>query len=243
MAKVSIIITSYNYEKYVLQTIESCLHQNDYDDYEVIVVDDGSKDNTLSILESIQDPKFKYFVIENNGIEHCSNYGILKSEGEYLLRVDADDVLHPDYLSNMAALLEANTDYAFVYSNYYSIDEEGKTMGSSSLPQFDANEVSGRGDFLATGTLYRKSAIQEYGYYSEKVKNCGLENFELMLKLLNDGCVGHLHESFLFYYRRHSKNMSEVKRQSIIEYGNVLCLKMGLGAFKTNQYHPYQLVL
>ncbi|MDA8958838.1 glycosyltransferase family 2 protein [Akkermansiaceae bacterium] len=243
MAKVSIIITSYNYEKYVLQAIESCLHQNDYDDYEVIVVDDGSQDSTFNILKSIKDSRFKYFVIENSGIECCSNYGILKSEGEYILRVDADDVLHPNYLSNMVPLLENNKGYAFVYSNYYNIDGEGMVVSSSSLPQFDANELRGRGDFLATGTIYRKSVIKKYGYYSEKVKNCGLENFKLILQLLSDSYAGHLHESYLFYYRRHSQNISEVKRKSIIEYGNLLCLEMGLGAFKTNQYHPYLLVI
>lgn len=243
MIKVSIIITSYNYEKYILEAIRSCLNQNVYEDYEVIVVDDGSGDGTLNILKGIQDPKFKYFMIENSGIEYCSNYGMLRAKGEYLLRVDADDVLHPDYLSNMVVLLDENPDFAFVYSDYYRIDEDGKIIGSSALPQFDAAEVRCRGDFLATGTIFRKSVIQQYNYYSEEVRNSGLENFELMLKLLNDEYVGHLNQSMLFYYRRHSKNMSEVKRKNIIEYGNALSQKMGLDSFKTNQHHPYQLVI
>lgn len=239
---VSIIITTYNYEKYVKECIDSCLNQNNFEDFEVIVIDDGSKDNTLQILEEIQDPKFKFFSIKNGGIEYASNYGMKRAKGTYLVRVDADDKLHPDYLSSLVPLLD-NLEYSFAYSDYYIIDNSSEIISQSNLPAFDEEEVMSRGDFLATGTLYRKDDLEKIGFYSENVRNCGLENYELMMMLLADNKKGICLNKHLFYYRRHSLNMSETKRNKIIEYGKALYKRLELGEFRTNEYHPYQLKL
>lgn len=114
--KVSIIIPSYNAEKYVRECIDSVLEQRDFEDYEVIVVDDCSTDNTLSILKSYNNPKLKIIEQEKNaGPSVARNVGMDKSQGEYLLFVDADDILEPTTLSRLWKHVECHPGIDFVY--------------------------------------------------------------------------------------------------------------------------------
>ena len=96
-----------------------------------------------------------------------------------------------------------------------------------------------RGDFLATGTVYPKKMLVSIGLYSEKIKNCGLENYELILKLIDRGFKGKHIKKNLFFYRRHEDNLSVNKLGSIINYGNKLVKYYGLNTYMINQYHPY----
>ena len=239
---VSIIITAYNYEKYVESCIRSCLEQNHFQAYEVILVDDGSTDRTSIIADSFS-PQIEVIHNVNSGVEHASNTGIQKARGRYLIRVDADDRLKPDYLSVMTSEMERDDALAFLYSNYTKIDFQGATLGDMRLPQFDTEEIRGRGDFLATGTLYRRTALKTVGFYNEQVPNCGLENFELTLKLLKAGYPGKLISKSLFEYRIHDANMSSTRREQIIRYGSLLSDSFGLSGYHTNENHPYGLTL
>jgi glycosyltransferase involved in cell wall biosynthesis len=239
---VSIIITTYNYANYLEECVWSCLHQkNSSLDFEVIVIDDGSTDHTPDLLSRLDHSRLKKYRIENSGIEKASNTGFQKSSGRYAVRVDADDKLHENYLSVMEEHLTDK--FGFYYSDYVVIDGDGTEKEEVKLPPFDADEIRQRGDFLATGTLYRLSLIRSLGGYSEKIRNSGLENYELILKLIREGVQGkHLSEP-LFSYKRHSLNISELKRDQIIENGKRLFEQMGTGRFTTNQYHPYNLEL
>lgn len=239
--KVSIIITSYNYEQYIQSCIESCLNQNRFDDYEVLLVDDGSSDNTLNIAKEFDD-KIRIFSNSNNGLEYSCNYALSKAKGDYIVRVDADDKLNPDYLSLVYETIKLKK-VGFVYSEYQIIDASDEIIENFKLPVFNENEIKERGDFLATGTLYDVSYLKRYGYYSNDVKNCGLENYELILKLLKNNIKGFCIHSPLFQYRHHQSNMSMQKREAIIKYGEKLASNNFLDKYKTNKNHPYGLVL
>lgn len=239
---ISIIITAYRYERYVAACIESCLHQRDFSDFEVILVDDGSPDETLDIARDYE-PDIKVITQANSGVEIASNQGISHARGQFWVRVDADDLLAPNYLATLAPLT-TDDHWAFIYPDYDKIDGNGAVIASVTLPDFNADEVRARGDFLATGTLFRAEAAAWVGNYSESPVNCGLENFELVLKLLQKGGFGiHLAQN-LFSYRVHSANMSLTRRQSIIEYGQELAQNFGLlNGYQTNSNHPYGLKL
>ena len=142
----------------------------------------------------------------------------------------------------MVPLIE-NSGYAFVYSNYYIFDANSKIIDKSELPPFDKEEVFKRGDFLATGTLYRKKSLKNVEFYSENIKNCGLENYELILKIINESFEGALNEEHLFYYRRHSMNLSEKKKKKIVSYGKSLMKTTYNREYETNKFHPYNLEL
>ena len=95
MKDFSIIVPAYNVEKYIEKCIDSILNQS-YKNYEVIVINDGSTDNTLNILNKKYKDKVKIYSKENGGLSSARNYGVLKSSSKYILFVDSDDWLEPD---------------------------------------------------------------------------------------------------------------------------------------------------
>jgi len=241
--KYSIVITSYNYANYITNCIDSCLSQNIDEDFEILIIDDGSSDNTRDILRNyITNSKIKIFFNSNMGIEASSNYGISKSKGEYIVRVDADDCLASNFLNECNKVIHSDP-LTFFYSDYTVIDSQNNVINEISLPDFDKDEILQRGDFLATGTVYNKKSLLELGLYNENTKNSGLENYELIIKMLVNGFNGFHINKPLFYYRRHEANISEKKKESIINYGRKLFSENNLGSYRTNLNHPYKLVL
>lgn len=239
---VSIVVTAYNYARYIDECLDSCLGQQGTTlEYEVIVVDDGSTDDTPALLACRSDPRLRVLRIENSGIELASNQGFAAGRGRYIVRVDADDALATDYLSRMAPMLEQG--FGFCYADYTIIDCDSVAQEVVRLPDFDAAEVMTRGDFLATGTLYPAELLHFHGGYASQTRNSGLENYELIIKLMATGAKGVHVAAPLFQYRRHRINMSATRTDSIIAYGRALFERNGLGTFRTNQYHPYKLVL
>lgn len=238
----SIIITTYNYGQYIDECIQSCLNQENFYDFEVIVVDDGSTDDTQERLKKYNDKRLRVFVIENAGIEAASNFGINKALGKYIVRVDADDKLASNFLIVTNSHI-GKDNYQFYYANYRIIDSESNELEEIKLPAFNEEEILSRGDFLATGTAYNKQALLDIGLYSEQVRNCGLENYELIIKMLRKNYRGKLIEDSLFYYRRHASNLSETRRVNIIQYGSEMFKRFGLGTYRTNANHPYKLII
>jgi glycosyltransferase involved in cell wall biosynthesis len=237
---VSIVITAYNYAGYLTECISSCLNQEDAGlSYEVLVIDDGSTDETPALLANWESERLRKFRINNSGIEVASNFGFANARGNYLLRVDADDLLLPDYLREMRSHIKAR--WSFIYSDYQVIDADGRCVETVCLPEFEPAEIYSRGDFLATGTLYRREVLEAVGGYEIKVRNSGLENYELILRLLRAGHIGKHVKRNIFSYRRHSENISITKKGQIIKNGKILFARFSLGAYRTNEFHPYKL--
>jgi len=113
MPKVSVIIPTYSYSKYIEKAINSVLAQT-YRDFEIIVVDDGSTDNTRKIIETKYKDKVRYFYQENKGASAARNKGIKESKGEYLAFLDQDDLFHPLSLEKKVDFLNRNSEFGWV---------------------------------------------------------------------------------------------------------------------------------
>lgn len=236
----TIIIITFNYEKYLRECIDSCLEQLPSGlTYEIVIVDDGSTDGTHKILSKSFPKMLRSYHIVNSGIERASNFGFYKAKGKYVVRVDADDLLKPIFCQVVEKYI--STDFGFYYSNYHVINSDSEIISTMELPSFDVKEISTRGDFLATGTLYKTDIIKSVKGYATNNINSGLENYELVLDLVHSGIKGFHIPEVLFCYRRHSLNLSEIKTREIINNGRNVFAKKRLGEFTTNKFHPYGL--
>ena len=234
----SFIITSFNYSKYIRDSINSCINQKPSNlKYEVIIIDDGSNDQTDLILEEYKESNIKILHSNRLGVEAASNIAISESIGRYIVRVDADDYLKTFFCCEVLNYI--NEGYDVIYSDYHVINEDGQKLKDIHLPKFDEKEIVLRGDFLATGTLIRRELFKELNMYNENIKNCGLENYELILKaLIAKKTFKHLTNK-LFMYRIHNKNLSLEKKEKIKNYGESLFSRLGIGKYNIGIFHPY----
>lgn len=125
--KLSIIVPVYNLENYIADTLDSLLAVKFPGSYEILVINDGSTDQSEAIIRSYQKENDNVFLftIENQGVSNARNFGIQKASGEYLTFVDGDDTVEPDFFARAVSELDSGQ-YDFVQGNYQIIDAEGK---------------------------------------------------------------------------------------------------------------------
>ena len=183
--KFTFIIPVYNYAQYLPQCIDSILRQ-DGSDYEIIIIDDGSIDNTSEVVSKIkeQHPKRKiiYFYQENAGPSAARNKGIENSAGDYIWCIDPDDRLLKDSIKQMIKAIELHPDCRFIFSGYRSVNESGKTVihepsiltddRTENFRRYIQKKITG----LATG-----SAIIEREVYKTVSFPVGIHNNEDMV--------------------------------------------------------------
>ena len=203
--KVSIIITAHNYGKYLRQCIESALNQH-YDDYEVIIVNDGSTDYTKNILKVYEtNPRVKIFNLGGIGLAAASNYGIKNSGGEYIIRLDADDYFDENILLIESNILDKHPEIGQVYPDYYRVNQYGEIIEHVRLPKVhDEIKLLDRSP-LAAGAMYRRSCYLAIDGYNEKLRY--QEDYDFWLRFVDKFNVYNVNLP-LMYYRQHGKSMS-----------------------------------
>lgn len=135
--KISVIIPAFNHEKYIESTIVSVLNQN-YEDFELIIINDGSTDGTDHVIRAIDDDRIVYITRENRGAHNTINEGLEKAKGEYISILNSDDVYTPDRLEKCINFLELNKDYSAVISEVSGIDDEGESVLLNKTPHIEA---------------------------------------------------------------------------------------------------------
>jgi glycosyltransferase involved in cell wall biosynthesis len=194
---VSVIITNYNYGKYLSRCIRSCLNQN-YVKHEVIVIDDNSTDNSMEVLETFQDNVRIFKTPKNSGVAFASNLGIKKAKGQFFIRVDADDFVNSNMCYIMKAFLEANHDTLCVSCDYLLVDNYENTIERKYA------EI----DNISCGIMYRRDLFLELGGYNDNMLH--REEEELRKRLGQDYKIDHLKIPF-YRYRMHNTNKTKEK--------------------------------
>ncbi|OUT99633.1 MAG: hypothetical protein CBB92_05370 [Flammeovirgaceae bacterium TMED32] len=203
---ISVYITNYNYARFIKKAIDSVLSQSCHD-YELLIIDDGSTDDSKNIIEGYaSNPKIKIIYQHNKGLNVTNNIAIRAASGKYIIRLDADDYLVSNALEQMSGELEANPELGMIFPNYYYIDEKDQLIGEVVRHDFDNNKVSLL-DQPAHGacTMIRTDFLNKIGGYDESF-NCQ-DGYELWIKFTQRYKVTNLKEP-LFYYRKHGANLT-----------------------------------
>ncbi|MFW6116145.1 MAG: glycosyltransferase family 2 protein [bacterium] len=205
--KVSVVIPAYNHAPYVAQTISSILAQT-WRDFEIIVVDDGSTDETPQIIAQFGD-QIRYVWQANRGIAAARNTGIRQARGEFISFLDDDDLWAPDYLETVVPVLEQDPDTMAVHTGWQAIDEKGRPLSRRSVrvvppdQLFDALLVGGF--FTGACVTVRKTCLDRVGPLDEMLQGC--DDLDLWLRISRVHTFKGIPEA-LVLYRMHGAGLS-----------------------------------
>jgi glycosyltransferase involved in cell wall biosynthesis len=213
---VSVIIPCYNAVAFIKKAILSVTAQS-YKDLEIIVVNDCSVDSSLSILKQLQAQDDRIKILENEkniGISQTLNKGIENSNGNYIARMDADDICFETRIEKQVAFLEAHKDVAICGGNYVRINEHGKVTGRIKFPTED-NELKAElffyCPFAHPAVMIRKTALYETGLYAGYIP---AEDYELWLRMAEKFRLANI-PADLIYYRMHDSNTTITQKNKL----------------------------
>jgi len=194
---VSIIIPVYDGEKYIARCIRSAMNQSlNKDTYEIIVINDGSTDNTSKVLKYLCDHIKLINLKKNMGIAYARNEGIKASRGRYILNLDADDYIDRDLLYVESIFLNMNSDWDAVSCDYVLVDEN----------ETHIRRVNSQKNPIACGIMFRVERLIDIGLYDPKFMLN--EDMDLRMRFEKKYSIKHI-ELPLYRYRQHESNSSK----------------------------------
>ena len=203
--KITVYIPIHNYGKYIKKSIDSVLKQTTAD-WELIIINDGSTDNTSGILQGyLNHPKIRIVEQVNRGLSISNNIALRLSNAKYFMRLDADDYLDENALIVMSNILDTKPKVGLVYPDYYVIDEKDEIL--EAVRRKKIGKEARLLDLPAHGacTMFRKECLLELGGYAEEF-DCQ-DGYGLWLKFLQSFKPYNVNIP-LFYYRQHSSNLT-----------------------------------
>lgn len=193
---VSIIITVYNYDRYIERALRSALDQSlPSSQYEIIVVNDASTDKTPTILDNYKDVARIFHLKENMGLAAARNYGIQKAKGQFVVFLDADDYIQRDLLFAQQLFLAENNAIDAVSVDYYLVDERGTHI----------KKVNAEKEPIACGIMFRKDLLYDIGLYDESFR--AREEEDLRIRFLKKYKIYNIILP-LYRYRMHDSNLT-----------------------------------
>lgn len=211
MAKISIVLPSYNRANMIAKTIESCLLQT-HKNIELIIVDDCSSDNSAEIISyyAQKDNRIKFIQNKKNKkLPGTLNVGFDAATGEYFTWISDDNIFTPNALEVMLSVLKSQKDVGLVYSNYITINDKGKELAH--IYQESPEYLSIR-DCVGACFLYSASIAKKVGGYNEELFL--IEDYEFFLRMGLKTKFAHIPE-FLYYYRIHSGSLTQSQKEEI----------------------------
>lgn len=212
MTKVSVIIPCYNQGVFLPEAVESVKRQT-WKDLEIVIVNDGSDDElTIQTCNSYDDPLIKVINTDNQGLASARNNGIREAQGRYILPLDADDSIAPEYIEEAVKILETDRDAGIVYCRAKLF---GAVEGDWTLPEFSLDEMLMDNIIFCTA-LFRKSDWEDVGGYDSGMIY-GWEDYDFWLSLIEKGRSVHCIDKPYFFYRVAAESMvrSRDKEQKI----------------------------
>ena len=196
--RVTVLMPAYNAGKYIEAAVESALDQT-FADFELLIVDDGSSDDTVSVIQGFADDRIRLVRQEQGGVSAALNTGLQHARGEYICRFDADDICFPQRLARQVEFLDANPDYLLVGSDAEYISEDGEHLFNFSCAGHTHEEILDKlyrfCPFIHSAVMYRKGPILQAGGYSLLAHN--FEDYLLWVRLVALGRCHNLDEALI----------------------------------------------
>lgn len=221
MPKVSVCIPTYNRANFLAYSVNSVLNQT-YRDFELIICDDASTDNTAELVNQWNDSRIHYIRHPNN-IRRSRNMrsGFDAAKGEYFIKFDDDDAITPEFLEKTVAVLESHPTVDFVCTNHWIINQKGERIESATsenaakwgkdklqpgvIPEL-MEETFQKQSLQVGSTLFRRACLEHVNFMRPEADGC--EDFDLLVRLAIAGKTGYFLPEFLMEYRFHGGQTS-----------------------------------
>jgi glycosyltransferase involved in cell wall biosynthesis len=213
----SVVIPLFNKENYILKTLDSVLKQ-DYIDFEIIVINDGSSDNSLEKVKSVKDPRLKVISQKNQGVSQARNKGISEAKGDYIALLDADDYWYPHHLSSLKQLIELYPEVG-LYGDRYEIILQNKTTRLSHISNYIQNEPVLIKDYFTesvadpilwtSACAFRKDTFYEIGEFDPKLRTA--EDLDFFVRGALKFPVAYHPKVGLRYFKDSENNLAKSK--------------------------------
>lgn len=212
MPRISVVIPTYNRSYYLRETLDSVFAQT-YKDIEIIVVDDGSTDNTQEAIRKYLD-RIVYIYKDNGGQGSARNVGIKIAKGEYIAFLDSDDLWLPHKLQVQVAHMDSHPEWGMAFSLYESIDDANRTIGKWIRPKWTSYDtLLLRGNIIPILTvMVRRRVFDEVGMFDESREIIAVEDYVMWLRIGLKYKIGFI-DAILARYRFHAGNISSSKKE------------------------------
>jgi len=251
MDLVTFLITTYNSGQWINECLNSILNQT-YKNLQVLIIDDGSEDNTVDRIKQMSDKRIELYFKEHSGISKSLNFALDKIKGTYIARLGADDICTNIRIEKQLDFLKRNNSYGIVGSNFILVDAGGKEIFKVKLPQKDEwirDQMHRRCCVWDGSILLRKEILTLANGYDENRNSS--EDWEFYLRVLNKTKLYNIQE-YLSYKRIHTSNISltpdavKESEKVLLKYNNELIenysipVQRAKGFFNIGYFYYYQ---
>ena len=236
--KVSVVMSVYNSEKYLKSAIESILAQT-FSDFELIIINDKSQDSSLAIMKSFQEQDPRVIILNNEsniGLTKSLNRGLSVAHGEYIARMDADDISVPERLEKQVRFLDEHPNYSFVSCIARYINENGEVEQMRMFPETNEEiyEMMPKVDaVMHPGVMFRKKDIEKIGNYCEDFRV--VQDYDLWFRGMAAGYKFYnIQEPLVLFRKNESYNSRKSTAYRVIDF------KVRLKGYRLNHIPWYK---
>lgn len=216
---VSIIMPSYNQGSYLAEALDSVLAQT-YTNWECIIVDDESQDNTAEVSKAYcaKDERIRYIYQKNNGVSAARNNGVAHSRGDFILPLDGDDKIAPEFLELALNVIVKDRNIRVVYTEVQYFGERNDVY---KLPSFSIEKLMGQ-NILCVTALFRREDFDKTGGFNNNMRE-GFEDWDFWMSMFQDGeGTAYKIPQILFYYRIKPVSRNKIATKKNINYRRIV---------------------
>lgn len=179
----SVIVPTYNRESFIVKTIQSVLSQT-FSNFELLIIDDGSTDNTEKVVGGIKDERIKYYKKENDERGAARNYGTNKAKGDYITFLDSDDILYSKYLEEANSFIKKNNSINIFHQLFEVRNNDNKLIRTADYSNCNIiKSLITKGNFMACQGIFLQKDFAKFNLFIEDRNLAGSEDYELWLRI------------------------------------------------------------